>query len=148
LNRTPPFSENEAPHAATAPASEPWQARAASLKQAGLPREWAEPFAKLLCGPPPGDFDSLYWARVVEGANVFADEWAVAAYRAGWRAEEVFGLDEIKPAARHDRKGLAWFLSDGAHVVALDTKGADILTGQGSRQRFYRNCNTKKGTGR
>lgn len=132
------FSENEAPNGPPAPAAEQWQARAAILERAGIPSEWAELFAKLLCGPPPGDFDQAYWSRVVKGATIFADEWTVAAYRAGWRAEEIFGLDEIKPAARHDRKGLAWFLSDGACVVALDAKGADIVTRQGSRQRFYR----------
>jgi hypothetical protein len=39
---------------------------------------------------------------------------------------------------RNDRKGVAWFLADGRRVVALDETGADIVTQQGSRQRFYR----------
>ena len=54
------FSENEALKNSPASSVEPWQARATSLEHTGLPREWAEPFAKLLCGPPPGDFDHAY----------------------------------------------------------------------------------------
>ncbi len=120
------------------PVAEPWIARAAALTAAGLPRDWAGPFAKLLCGEPPGDFGQSYWARVVDGANNFAGHWAAEAYRAGWTAADTFGLDEIKPAARHDRRGVAWFLSDGARVISLDAAGADIVTMQGSHQRFYR----------
>lgn len=118
--------------------TEPWQVRVDPLEVAGLPSEWAEPFARLLVGPPPGDFDQAYWSRVVEGANVFADTWAAQAHRLGWTAEDVFGLDEIKPAARHDHKGIAWLLGDCARVIALDVDGADIVTSQGSKQRFYR----------
>lgn len=120
------------------PAVASWEARATALVAVGLPTEWANPFAKLLCGPPPGDYDHMFWARGLPGANLFADEWAAHAHALGWSAAEVFGLDELKPAARHDRKGVAWLLSDGARVVAIDERGADIVTQQGSKQRFYR----------
>jgi hypothetical protein len=120
------------------PGAASWKARADALVATGLPSEWAEPFAKLLRGPPPGDFDHTYWARGLPGANLFADEWAAHAHTLGWTSREVFGLDELKPAARHDRKGVAWLLTDGARVVALDESGADIITKQRSRQRFYR----------
>ncbi len=97
-----------------------WQPRAISLERdAGFPYEGAEPFAKLLCGEPPGDYDAGYWERALEGAVIFAPQWAAVAYRAGWSLESVFGLDDIAPARRHDRKGLAWLLTDGKHVVAL-----------------------------
>ncbi len=91
-----------------------WRARAASLEHdSGLTHGWREPFAKLLCGAPPGDYDAGYWERTLAGASIFAEQWAVHALHLGWSAEEVFGLDDIAPAARHDRKGLAWFLADG-----------------------------------
>lgn len=115
-----------------------WVARAVALEATGLPRVWAEPLSKLLCGPPPGDFEDAYWARVLAGGNRFADQWAAKAYALGWTAKEVFGLDDRKPAARHDMKGVAWLLTDAAHVVALDEHGADIMTKQASRLRFYR----------
>lgn len=115
-----------------------WEERATALVAVGLPSEWAKPFAKLLCGPPPGDYDHIYWARGLPGANLFADEWATRAHALGWTSGEVFGLDELKPAARYDHKGVAWLLIDRARVVALDERGADIVTQQGSKQRFYR----------
>ena len=133
--------ENQAyPQAATAPVALAlaWQARAASLESAGLPRAWAEPFARLLCGAPPRGFDPSRWASVVEGASIFAEQWAAQAFALEWSAEDVFGLDDIAPARRHDRKGLTWLSPDGKHVVALDAGGADIETARGVKQRFYR----------
>jgi hypothetical protein len=116
-----------------------WQTRAASLEQdGGLPDELAEPFARLLVGPPPRGFDHSRWAQVVQGASIFADQWAAQAFRLGGSAEDVFNLDDTAPAARHDRKGVVWFLADGRRVVALDADGADIETDRGVGQRTYR----------
>ena len=116
-----------------------WQARAAFLEQDfGLQREWAEPFARLLCGGSPGDFDPAYWSRTLPGASTFSEQWAAQAYALGWPAEDVFGLDDVAPARRHDSKGVAWLLPDGKRVVALDAGGADIETARGVKQRFYR----------
>lgn len=115
-----------------------WRARAALLEAAGLPIEWTEPFAKLLCGGPPGNYDAGYWEHTLAGAAIFAPQWAGHAFRSGWSAEDVFGLDDIAPACRHDCMGLAWLLPDGKRVVALDGVGADIDTTRGVRQRFYR----------
>lgn len=134
-----------APCVSTSTECEPWAARAASLERdAGLPSEWAALLARLLCGAPPGDFDSSHWARVAEGASIFAERWAAQAFRLGWSTREVFGLDEIAPSARHDRKGVAWFLTDGRRVVALDRGGADIETVRGVRQRFYRDSERER----
>ena len=115
-----------------------WQARAAVLEQSGLPSEWAETVARLLIGPPPRGFDHSRWSRAVDGAVIFAEQWSGRAFALGWSADEAFGLDKIAPASRHDRKGLAWLLADGRRVTAIDAQGADIITAQGSRQRFYR----------
>ncbi len=120
------------------PDCETWRARAASLEAAGVPIEWGEPFARLLCGAPPRGFEPHRWASVAEGPSIFAEQWAAQALRLGWSAEDVFGLDETAPAARHDRKGVGWFMADGRRVVALDADGADIETDRGVRQRYYR----------
>lgn len=126
-------------HAAKgAPVPEPWMARTEALMATGLPREWAEPLARLLCDPPPGNFDVAYWGRLQPGANHVADAWAAKAHALGWRAEEVFGLDDVAPAARWDRKGIAWLIDEGQRVVALDKGGAEIITRSGARLRFYR----------
>jgi hypothetical protein len=73
---------------------------------AGLPRSWAEPFARLLCSGPPGDFDPARWQQVTDAALIFCDQWAAKAHALGWKLDEVIGMDPIAPAARHDRKGL------------------------------------------
>jgi hypothetical protein len=118
---------------------ETWEERAAHLEyDAGLPRSWAEPFAKILCGGAPGDFEPTRWARVLDGGLIFADVWGRKAQALGWSAEDVFGLHSIAPAARNDVKGLAWLLANGSRVVAIDADGADIVTTQGAKQRYYR----------
>jgi hypothetical protein len=118
---------------------EEWEERAAHLEyDAGLPRSWAEPFARILCGEPPGDFSPGHWQAVVDGGLRFADQWAAKALAMGWRPEDVFGLHANSPAARRDCKGLAWLLGDGERIVGIDANGADIAMPSGSRQRFYR----------
>jgi hypothetical protein len=54
-----------------------YEERAAHLEyDAGLPRTWAEQFARLLCSRPPGDFDAVRRRRIVDGGLKFADQWA------------------------------------------------------------------------
>jgi hypothetical protein len=119
-----------------------WQARAASLEAAGLPPDWAEPLARLLCGGPPSGFEPHRWASAVEGASIFAEQWAAQAFALGWSTQETLGLDDVAPGRRHDKKGLALLLPDGKRVIALDAAGADIETARGVRQRYYRRNET------
>lgn len=121
-----------------------YEERAAILEyEAGLPRSWAEYFARQLVQGPPGDFSPVRWQAAIVGALRFADQWAVEAHRLGWRVEDVFGLHPTAPAARWDCRGLAWLLGDGQRVKAIDSTGADIVTARGGRQKYYRNT---KGT--
>ncbi len=118
---------------------ETWEERAAHLEfDGGLPRGWAEHFARLIVGEPPGDFSPTRWQAALDGALTFADQWAREAHRLGWVADEVFGLHPTAPAARVDCRGLAWLLGDGSEVVAMDRSGAEIRTPGGGRQRYYR----------
>ncbi len=116
-----------------------YEERAAILEyDAGLPREWAEHFARLIVGDPPGDFSPTRWWAALDGALIFADRWGREAHRLGWDASEVFGLHSTAPAARVDCRGLAWLLGDGSQVVAMDRSGAEIRKPGGGRQRYYR----------
>ncbi len=118
---------------------ERYEERAAILEyEAGWPRRWAEYFARQIVKGPPGDFSPVRWQQALDGALIFADEWATKAIAAGWEPEDVFGIHPVAPAARVDQRGLAWLLGDGSRVVALDAKGADIRTPRGGRQRYYR----------
>jgi len=104
---------------------------------AGMPRRWAD-YLALVQGPPPGDFQERHWQAVIDGACLFADEWAGRACALGWSPDELFGLDAVTPAGRVDRRGLAFMLSNGARVVSIDGTGADIMMPARARQRFYR----------
>lgn len=113
--------------------------RAAIMEyEAGMPRAWADAFAKIVHGPNRFADYPARWQSVVDGALVFADQWAGKAHSLGWTVDELFGLDPVAPAARLDHRGLAFLLGNGSRVVAIDRDGADIITGQGSRQRYYR----------
>jgi hypothetical protein len=50
-----------------------------------LPRAWAEYLARLVQGPPPRDFQERHWQTAVDGALLFADEWAGLALLDGGR---------------------------------------------------------------
>lgn len=116
-----------------------WEERAAIMEyDGGLPRDWAEPFAKILCGDPPADYSDAYWHRIIDGAMLFADKWASKARELGWTAEEVFGLHPTAACSRDDCKGFAWMLRDGAQVTDINERFADITTKNGTKQRYYR----------
>ena len=121
-----------------ADAADPDERAAVMEIDAGMPRRWADYLAQLSQGPPPGDFQERHWQTVIDGALGFADEWAGRAYALGWSPDELFGMDAVAPAARVDRRGLAFMLANGARVVGIDERGADILMPGGARQRFYR----------
>lgn len=87
----------------------------------------------------PVGFSEKQWESIRTGAEAFAHQWAAQAYGLGWSEDELFGLHPIAPAARVERRGLAFLLHAGDRVVALDGCGADIVTASGARQRCYRN---------
>jgi hypothetical protein len=51
--------------------------------------------------------------------------------------EVLFGADRVRPFARVDRAGLAWFIGKG-EVVAITAETATIQKPSGARQTFYR----------
>jgi hypothetical protein len=116
-----------------------YEERAAILEyEAGLPRDWAEKFARQLIDGPPGDFSPMRWQAAIDGALRFVDQWGREAYMLGWRFEDLFGLHPVAPAARYDCRGLGWLLGDGGQVVAIDDSSATIRTIRGALQHFRR----------
>jgi hypothetical protein len=55
----------------------------------------------------------------------------------GWRAEDLFGADRMRPFARVDRTGVAWFIGKG-EVVAITAETTTIQKLSSARQTFYR----------
>jgi len=120
-------------HAWTAAESE----RAAIVEHdGGIPREWAEGFARLDPERPPGDVPAGRWRRFVNDVGLFLDRWAAYAAALGWGPVDLFGCDRDRPFARLDRSGLLWLLNGNA-LVALAADAA-VIEGRGGVRQTWR----------
>jgi hypothetical protein len=105
---------------------------------AGVPREWAEGFARLDPVRPPGDVPPHRWLVFVDDVGRFLDGgFAEQAAALGWGPLDLFGADNQRPFARLDQAGLLWLLN-GAKLVMLTEGVATIEVGAGVRQTFRR----------
>jgi hypothetical protein len=113
--------------------------RAALIEhEGGIPREWAEGFARLDPNRPPGDVPLRRWRTFVNDIGVFLDGgWGATAAALGWGPGELFGCDRDRPFARVDIAGLLWLLN-GNTLVALSTEIAVIERFTGARQTYRR----------
>jgi hypothetical protein len=75
------------------------------------------------------------WLEFIEATGRFLEPWGVQAAALGWRYGGSVGADRVRPFARVDRAGLAWFTGKG-EVIAITA--AAIQTPSGARQTFYR----------
>jgi hypothetical protein len=104
---------------------------------AGVPREWAEGFARLnLASAAPG-FGGTRWQQVIDDGGRFLDRWASEAAQLGWRAVDIFGIHPLAPAARFDVMGLVPIIN-GGEVVAITERSATIQSPGGSRLVYMR----------
>jgi len=104
---------------------------------AGVPREWAEGFARLCTMPRHPDFTEEGWQRLIDDAGMFLDRWAVQVAAMGWTTREVFGVGSNNPDARLDLKGFIPLIG-GDVVVVVSADSATIQTSTGARQRIFR----------
>ncbi len=112
--------------------------RAAIVEYAGdVPRAWAEGFAALSSMPAPTGFLPDRWARIIDAAGRFLDQWAARAIECGWTDLDLFGCHSGAPDKRFDAMGLVLLL-DRVEVVGIDQDGADLITRTGAGQRYRR----------
>jgi hypothetical protein len=104
---------------------------------AGVPRDWAEGFARLDRSAPPPGFSPKRWQQVVNDGGLFLDRWAAAAARLGWSAEDVFGVHPTAPGARYDCMGLVPLIGGGT-VVSITTDRATIRQASGATLVYLR----------
>jgi hypothetical protein len=104
---------------------------------AGVPREWAEGFARLCQMPRPAAILPARWRELVDNVGVFIDSWAVRAASLGWNAADIFGCHRQAPLARYDLQGLVFVIGSG-EVVAITALSATIRTRGGATQTFRR----------
>lgn len=104
---------------------------------AGVPREWAEGFARLDRSLPPRGFTPKRWQRVIDDGGRFLDLWGSNAAALGWDTASVFGVDPRAPGWRLDSAGLV-MLIDGADVSAISSKSAILRLPTGATQTYRR----------
>jgi hypothetical protein len=142
LDTAEPETRNSAPPSPADRTLATWgeaeEERAAIVEyDGGIPRAWAEGFARLDPDRPPGDLPPVRWRRFVDDVGLFLDRWAAYAAALGWRPYDLFGCDRDRPLARLDRAGLIWLLN-GDRLVMLADDAATIETRTGARQIFRR----------
>jgi hypothetical protein len=99
--------------------------RAAIIKSGGVPRAWAEGYARLHPDLPPGDVPLRRWQTFVDDCARFLDGgWAKRVAALGWGPLDLFGRDRERPFARIDHAGLLW-LVNGDRLIALSENWDD-----------------------
>ncbi len=135
------FLKNETP--VTDPELKPldgtdFEERAAMVEyEAGVPRDWADGFARLCTLPRHPDYTETRWQGLIDDAGLFLDQWAAKVDGLGWSTQEVFGVHHAKPSTRIDLQGLVPCIR-GRKVVAVTANSATIETITGARQRIFR----------
>jgi hypothetical protein len=104
---------------------------------AGVPRDWAEGFARLDRTCPPNGFSALRWQTVINDGGRFLDRWAADAADLGWQASDVFGVHPMVPSCRYDQMGLV-LLVNGGDVAFITATSANIRTTVGSVLTYTR----------
>lgn len=119
-------------------ASPDFEERAAIVEHAGgVPREWAEGFARLCTMPAPAHLLPARWQQIVDDAGGFIDRWAGKAAALGWRTVDVFGVHAGRPEARYDCAGVV-ALIQGREVVAITADSARLRCRDGSLMTYRR----------
>ena len=130
------------------PKSEPFDdtdfdERAAMVEYgAGVPRAWADGFARLCTLPRHPDYTETRWQGLIDDAGLFLDQWAAKVDGLGWKTQEVFGVHHAKPSTRIDLQGLVPCIR-GRKVIAVSADSATIETITGARQRIFRRTDTR-----
>jgi len=117
---------------------EDFEERAAITEfDAGIPREWAEAFARVQCAAPLAGYTPERWLALIDDGGRFLDRWAARAMDLGWSSSDCFGLDPKAPEARVDKMGLVPLI-DGREVVAITDASAVLQGWNGSRMTYHR----------
>jgi hypothetical protein len=104
---------------------------------AGVPREWAEGFARLdLAQPPPG-YSPRQWTQLLDDGGRFLDRWAAEAAAAGWQAVDVFGVHPVAPNANYSLAGLVPLIG-GGQILRLTRDHASIQRRRGAVLTYVR----------
>jgi hypothetical protein len=102
---------------------------------AGVPRAWAEGFARLDLASPASGFSDERWRRMIDDGGRFLDQWAHRAAALGWSPLDVFGVHPVAPSARYDAMGLVPLIGGGDIVTITETSAT--IRGRSGRELVY-----------
>jgi hypothetical protein len=103
----------------------------------GIPREWADGFARLDCATPPAGIPAQRWRATIDAIGAFLDQWAAKASALGWEAADLFGADNVRPEVSWLNSGPLW-IGDGARVIEIDGEKIVFQTRNGFTQTARR----------
>ena len=115
-----------------------YEERAALVEYgAGVPRDWAEGFARLDLASPSNGFSIARWRIMIDDGGRFLDRWATEAAGLGWQATDVFGVHPAAPSSRFDAMGLVPIIG-GGEVISITERTATIRSPGGQLLVYMR----------
>jgi hypothetical protein len=112
--------------------------RAAIVEEgAGVPREWAEAFARLDLRARPTGESGDRWRQLMNDAGRFLDRWGAEAERLGWSAIDVFGYHANRSPDAPTTAGLVPLIMGGT-VVSIAHDRATIRMSDGGSVVYLR----------
>jgi hypothetical protein len=123
------------------PSDEAWQERAAIIEhEAGIPREWAEAFARVCCMARPTSIPAASWQRVIDHAGRMLDSPSLLhdLVRHGWGLADVFSVHPYTPESRQDAKGLLMLMQDAEVISVINGQVIGLKNQDSGAQLFYR----------
>ena len=114
--------------------------RAAIIEHdAGIPRAWAEAFARVSLMQCPKNVTRRGWQRIVDNTGRLLDDknHLRDMVRYGWTVEDIFGCHPMAPEVRQDVKGLLLLLGDSEVISVVNANVIGLKCSSGS-MLFYR----------
>jgi hypothetical protein len=111
----------------------------------GVPRQWREGVALLLCRASPRGVHPHRWHLFVEDCRRFiVSTWAPEAARLGWDEIALFGCSATNPLGCSERAGLSWIVA-GGRILQLWADAADIQSVTGLPRPYRRRHRGRSG---
>jgi hypothetical protein len=117
---------------------------AIAIYDGGIPKVYAEAFARLQIAQPIG-VPHHQWLQAIDDAGRFLDQWGEEAERLNWSSENIFKTPAVPtaiPPSDVCAVGLCWLL-EGADVAALNAATASLGDGR-SFCRFHANLKSSR----
>ncbi len=106
----------------------------------GLPKDWAEGFARLNPDEPPNALSKPDWVARLDGALSMADVYGQRLSGLGWTFEALFSFGESW--LRLDHRSVGWFvaeaLSGGGRILDADEKRIHYQKANGAAFTVWR----------